>query len=113
MKWKTDEVSALLVPFCKSVAPLEPGGDIDTTGLLCDPIGGGDAIYVNGFSTNNYDVWKTPDDVEIEMVEVYDGISSNGGLYSSNTNTCILYGQIVATLRQAGFIVVRTHQDYF
>jgi hypothetical protein len=113
MRWNTVEISKLLSPHCRSIAPCAPGGDVDTTGLVCTPVGDGDPIYVSGFCTSNFEVWKTPDDIEIDMVEVSDGQDSDGGLSSMNEYTCVLYARIVAALRNAGFDVVRQMKAYF
>lgn len=114
-KWKTKDVKALLLtlPGVKSVATTEAGGDVDTERLIVQPLDNGDRLWVFGFITLDSGEISSPADTMIEMVEVSDGLDSSGGLNSSHSTTCAVYGAIVAALRQAGFSVVPKLDAYF
>jgi hypothetical protein len=116
MRWKTDEVVALLEDPRYKITTTNPGGDVDTTKILMllkDAEGDyPETLFISGFVTGMG--WVTnPDDWDVEMVEVSDGKDSSGGLNSPDTEFCAMYAHAVSKLRQAGFIVVPCMKDYF
>lgn len=115
MKWKTDEVKALLLtlPGVKSITTTLPGGDVDTEALIVEVLDDGDCLWVRGFIMLDSGEISNPANTMIEMIEVEDGRDSRGGLNSSHSTTCAVYGAIVAALRQAGFSVVPKMDAYF
>jgi len=125
MRWKTQEVKDLIEKAleiaafkdCVAVRVNDIGGDHDTE---CIQVTWGkpekrDSLFICGFhcTNTNYDEGNSPEDMEIEMVEMTDGKDSRGGLNSSDPNLCMGYGIIMAALRQAGFSVCPQMKDYF
>jgi hypothetical protein len=96
------------------VKVLEIGGDHDTEGVQI-VWGDGNALWICGFhcTNTNFDPGNSPEDMEIEMVEVSDGKDSRGGLNSSDPDVCKGYGVICGALRQFGFSVCPCMKDYF
>ncbi len=112
MNWKTKKVGGLLCTLGYKVETFPPGGDHDTTLITMKcPSAPDETLYIRGFHAEN--LMGDPDDAEIEMVEVEDGGDSRGGLNSSNTDFCVMYGRAVALLRQSGYDVVPSMDDYF
>lgn len=112
MKWNTKRVSVLLSTLGYKVEESPPGGDYDTTIITLEcPQTPEETLYIRGFRPGKPLV--NPDDTEIEMVEVEDGGDSRGGLNSENTEFCVMYAKVVSLLRQAGYSVVPSMDDYF
>jgi hypothetical protein len=110
MRWKTQDILNLFSHLNCQIATDRPGGDYDTTVVTLTPKNG-DSIFVSGFNTET--PTTNPDDMDIEMVEVSDGLDSSGGLNSSKMDTCRLYAEAFGTLRNNGFHVVKNMRDYF
>lgn len=112
MKWNTKTVSIVLASLGYELETSPPGGDYDTTiiGMTCHEAPD-ETLYIRGFYPGK--LVTDPDDAEIEMIEVSDGGDSRGGLNSSNTEFCTMYGKAVSALRQIGYNVVPTMDDYF
>lgn len=118
MRWKTDNIEGLLGDREWQIERQRQGGDVDTTRLMLtahsshpedvlDPI----HLWVYGFHTQ--ECIDTPDDTDIEMVVVTDGLDSRGGLNTGDLATCVMYGIVCSRLRQAGFTVVPSLDGYF
>jgi hypothetical protein len=125
MRWKTQEVKGIIEKALATasftewlkIEVNEIGGDHDTETIQVtwgDP-DERESLFICGFHcvNTNYDNGNSPEDMEIEMVELTDGKDSRGGLNSSNPNVCMGYGIIMSALRQAGFSVCPQMKDYF
>lgn len=113
-RWITSDVVKLLTAIqgIESVQVLPQGGDVDTSNLLVNVKDGEDErLFICGFVTDG-DI-TTPDDVEVEMVEVTDGQQSDTGLSSSVETVCVAYGRVCGALRRDGFEVVESLKQYF
>lgn len=114
-RWNTQVIKAALeaLPGIKKVEATTQGGDVDTTNLVVTPAGKKtDKLHVCGFVTDSNYI-TTPDDVDVEMIEVSDGMDSRGGLNSSSLETAQAYAQICTYFRKAGYDVVPCLKDYF
>jgi hypothetical protein len=121
VRWKTPEVKdiiekALAAEGFKTSLKItvnESGGDHDSDGILVK--WENDSLYICGFhcTKTSYDPGNTPEDMEIEMIEVSDGKDSRGGLNSADPDVCKGYGVICGALRLAGFSVCPCMKDYF
>jgi len=120
-RWKTSEVKDLIEKelaaqsFKKwmKIVVQDPGGDYDSEGIQVQ--WGNEHLGICGFhcTLTHYDPGRSPDDMDIEMVEVTDGHDSRGGLNSSDPDVCLGYGVITGALRRAGFSVCPKMDDYF
>lgn len=112
--WKTDDISADLIriPGVKSVTENGQGGDYDTNNLIIDLKGTSDQLRVCGFDDESGEL-VTIDDADVPMVELTDGLSSNGGLNSRNLKTAKVYILIRQYFIDKGFEVVPTMNAYF
>lgn len=113
-QWVTSEMVKLL-SVLEGIASVEvhpPGGDVDTSKLIVNIKDVADErLFICGFITDGY--ISTPDDVQIEMIEVTDGQQSDTGLCSGTEKVCLAYARVVSTLRGAGFDVVDSLKAYF
>ena len=117
MLWKTTEIVALLDGPRFRIDTGSQGGDVDTTQILMrlkDAEGEyPETLFISGF-TVEAGAWVTkPDEWDVDMVEVSDGMDSRGGLNSSDPDFCVMYAHAVSKLRLAGFDVVPCLKDYF
>jgi hypothetical protein len=115
-RWVTSEMVKLLsgVAGIASVEVHSQGGDVDTSNLILNIKDVADArerLFVCGFTTEGY--ITTPDDTEIEMIQLTDGQQSDTGLSSDVEEICLAYGRVMSTLRRAGFTVVESLKAYF
>ena len=113
MRWKTSEIKKLLGDDRWVIQILEPGGDCDTEVLYLRANDREDkhtALWICGFTPQKmlYELpgKNSPEDAEVEMVEVTDGQDSAGGLNTSCEETGVMYGIVCSRLRKAGFQVV-------
>ena len=123
MRWNTAAMVKLLSDSRWDIEVMEPGGDVDTEGLLLRAQGAGKAehlegepderifLTISGFKVEG-DVTEAGD-AEIDMVEVSDGMTSDGGLNTSDPATCRMYAEVVILLRGASFEVVPSMDAYF
>ena len=113
MYWNTKNVVADLSKLATvgKVMVSTSGGDYDTENLRIFPKAGGDPMYVCGFNTGKEQT--TPDNVEVEFVELTDGFDSRGGLNSDNPNTGKLWLDLRTYFRSQGAKVVPQMRDYF
>lgn len=116
MKWNTEKMIKLLsnLPVSCKIQKTRQGGDVDSTNLMLTANGARDVhLFVVGFVESGKPGIVTPDDCEIDMIEVSDGEDSRGGLNTSDPATCRLYAEVVSALRRCGFCVVNCLKDYF
>jgi hypothetical protein len=120
MRWKTDEIKKLMEQVAAEtsrptmVGTGAPGGDVDTSSVQLH-FTDEDWLFfqVCGFNCDNYDTARTPDDVEVEMVELTDGAGSSCGCASDDEDFGIAMAKVKARLRKMGFSVVPRLKDYF
>jgi hypothetical protein len=96
------------------------GGDVDTDNLVLEIDGCEDCLYIRGFTTQDYDrktmkPYELPNrnDVDIEMVEVSDGLCYSGGLNSTQPEMIRAYAEVRVYLANDGADVVDQLKDYF
>ncbi len=111
-RWKTDEIIAAISALGCSVEKQPQGGDYDTTTIVATAHGAeaDNFLHIAGFNPEHE--ITTPDDVEVEMVELSDGQDSRGGLNTDDAPTEELYLKIKRMLRKMGFQVVNQMKDY-
>lgn len=113
MKWVTSAVMALLCDPKWVIEAVGQGGDWDTNNLCLRLIGDEDnRLFVRGFNPANTPTVDTPDDAEIEMVEVKDGADSRGGWNVHERAFGNMYVEVCCRLDDAGFLVVPCMDDY-
>lgn len=119
MLWRTGDIKKLIKTSLDdesighTIEENGQGGDVDTNNLRIEFYDEEhtDPLFVRGF--NSVGDITTPDDVEVEMIELSDGLDSRGGLNSKNRTTCVAYGVIMSALRQDGWDVIPSLDDYF
>ena len=111
--WNTKKMVELFSSLDCSVVEGPSGGDVDSENiqLTAKWAADGNFLDVRGFVTRG--VISTPDDCEVEMVEVSDGHDSRGGLNTDDEPTCLLYAKVCSMLRKKGFSVVPSLDAYF
>tara|TARA_Y100000034_G_scaffold127654_1_gene180788 strand:+ start:10438 stop:10758 length:321 start_codon:yes stop_codon:yes gene_type:complete len=99
------------------ISTTSPSGDYDTIGLRLKAISRKierEALFVFGFKCDEpISTRSNHNDCDIDYIVVEDGQSSDGGLNSSDRATCLMYGEVVFRLRNAGFIVINNMYMYF
>ena len=113
-RWKTQEIVALIktIPEISNISVNSQGGDVDTSNLFISIKGVEDEhLFVCGFVVDGF--IDSPDDTDIEMIEVTDGQQSDTGLSSGTEYVCVAYARVVAALRKQGFQVVKSMDGYF
>jgi len=90
-----------------------PGGDYDTCPIIVRIKGRIEpAFFISGFVTTDNPIEKS-DNVEVEMVELTDGLDSRGGLNSDDPIIIQLYADIRIKLAELNFSIVNSMEDYF
>ena len=119
-RWNTQKLVEAFeaIPQVSSVKVDHPGGDCDTENIVLFVEESDDErVYCCGFSCEDESIWDTPyeekGDINIEMVELTDGMDSRGGLNSSNPNTAMAYIAARQILVDDGAHVVNRLKDYF
>jgi len=113
-RWLTSEIAELLENRGQNwaVKVQEPGGDHDTDEIVVRiPSETSGRIFVSGFDPERE--LSNKSDCAIDLVEVRDGTDSQGGLQSSDIQVALAYAEICTRLRQKGFQVVNSIDDYF
>jgi len=112
-KWVGKDIAKLLKgPDLTVILESEPGGDFDTCPITVGVNGTDDNLFVSGFITGD-EVISDWYDVDVEMVELSDGLDSRGGLNSRNPKTIQAYADIRIKLAKEGFEIVDKMEDYF
>lgn len=110
-RWNTEELITDFMVDGRNVYADFPGGDCDTSVIVIQPEGSEDFIFVSGFITGT-DPISDWDEVDVEMVEVSDGMDSSGGLNSRDPNVIQAYADVRKILARKGFTVVDRMEDY-
>jgi hypothetical protein len=113
MKWITSAVMALLCDPKWSIEAVGQGGDWDTNNLVINLLGNeNNRLFIRGFNPKNTPEVTTPDDAEIEMVEVTDGGDSRGGWNIYEREFGNMYVEVCVRLNEAGYLVVPCMDEY-
>jgi len=115
-QWNSDKLKAAFsqISGISYVTVNRPGGDVDSDNIMLDIKGTRDHLFVAGFHTTDYDIWKKDtSDVEVEMIELSDGLCSSGGLNSKNSDTARVYMEVRQFLVDDGADVVDSMSGYF
>lgn len=112
-RWNTDQIAddVRMLSFVKSVTIDEPGGDVDTDNLVVEIDGSEDHLFVAGFSVD-FEL-KNTSNVDVEMIELSDGMDSSGGLSSSDNNTAQAYIAVRQYFVDKNAAIVNSMKDYF
>lgn len=112
--WTTKKIVDLLAPHCYDIVVRECDGDVDTETVMCQARQDIETrLHVAGFICEGWMTENRSVDVPVDHVEVTDGRDSRGGWNGSDMDEGVMYGKIVATLREAGFSVVPSMSRYF
>lgn len=124
MQWNTSRMVELLKGGPDwDITVRESGGNVDTECLILKAKGAADAYHlvgqpdarlfvtVCGFVTDN--VVHDDKHADVDMIELQDGLSGEGGLTTDDPPTVALYNEVRMRLRGAGFEVVRSMDEYF
>jgi len=111
MRWNTDKIIELLEDERWRITTISPGGDFDTTGLVLIVKSGG-RLYIHGFITGDEPI-RDYNDIDVEMVEISDGLYSDGGLNSNIPEVIEMYYEVCKRLKVKGFNVVNSMKGYF
>jgi hypothetical protein len=111
--WNTEKIMkdlSDLMPNAKDIQNLGQGGDYDTDNIFIKFHGTKDGLYLCGFNPET--LCTTPENAEVDYVEVTDGKDSQGGLNSDNNDVAQAFLEVKKYLRSKKFIVVNTIQDF-
>lgn len=117
--WKTSEIKAAIeaMPLVKKVTVAGFGGDYDTNEICVSVENASDTLFVCGFGSAEKTIealGATVDDVpDCEFASLSDGLSSRGGLNSSEENVAKVYASIFSYLKKRGFVVIRHYSEIF
>ena len=117
-RWNTKQIASDIsaLSLIANVEIDTPGGDVDTDNLIVEIDGSDDQLYIAGFSTEPdfCDIdWDDKSDIDVELVELSDGMDSRGGLNSSDNNTAQAYIAVRQYFVDQNASVVNTMDDYF
>jgi len=118
-RWNTKQIARDIRTLSILITNVEidtPGGDVDTDNLIVEIVGSDDQLYIAGFSTEPdfCDIdYENKSDVDVELIELTDGMDSRGGLNSSNNNTAQAYIAVRQYFVDKNADVVNTMKDYF
>ena len=113
-RWKTDEIVAAInkLPQVTRVDTAGQGGDCDTNNLVIHIKGSGKRLFMCGFTSQGE--INTPNNVDVEMVELNDGGNSWGHAVDWKDLKLVLSYQAIYThMDKIGFNVVQRLKDYF
>jgi len=112
--WNTEKVIKELSAKCPHVTKIindGQGGDYDTDNIVIKVKGTKDSLFICGFTPNIQ--CTTPDNAEVEIVAVTDGLDSRGGLNSNNENLALTFVQVRSYFEKKGFTTANTIDEYF
>jgi len=112
-QWNTKQIAKdlKLIPGVEKVKIYPPGGDVDTDNIIVKIKGADDSLFVSGF--DDEDDPANPSDVDVPFIELTDGLSSDGGLNSTDKKVARVYIEIRQYFLNRAFYVVNTHKAYF
>jgi hypothetical protein len=88
------------------------GGSYDTDNLIIEIGGAEDKLWVCGFNVDDNAIEETSD-VDVEFVELTDGLQSDHGLSSSDFKVARMYIDVRQYFINRGFNVVDSMNAYF
>ncbi len=112
--WDTLEVQQDLMKLDKveGITSILPGGDYDTEGCRIIVEDSEDDLWVKGFVVDNY-LGPKMSDVDVDMIELTDGLQDDTGLRSNNPNTALVYIAVRQYFVDKGAEVVESMDPYF
>ena len=113
--WNSQKIHADIchIPGVGAVFNDGPGGDVDTDTFRIEVAGTDEFLYVKGFETGSCRELPDKSDVDVDMVELTDGLCSSGGLNSNLMETAQLFILVRAYFINHGADVVDTLDVYF
>ena len=91
MRWNSEEIISQLQKLgYADVSNSGQGGDYDTDHICVKIPDTGQRIFICGFNTDDIPI-ETPDDYDVELLEITDGLDSLGGLNSRLYKTAKAY----------------------
>lgn len=111
--WNTQEICKLLEKDNYKISVSPSGGDVDTENILIEIDNCEDCLHIRGFNTDDYKTALNGKDTYIEMIELTDGLNSNGGLNSKEKGVVFAYADVYYKLISNGFTVVKSLDNYF
>jgi hypothetical protein len=112
--WNTEKIISDLnkkITNIEKIINSGQGGDYDTDNLIIKVKGSKDVLYICGFTPQVY--CTTPENAEVEIIQITDGLDSRGGLNSNNENLAVAFVQIRKYFEKKGFSTANTIKEYF
>ena len=113
-RWLTPKIETDLaqLPYVKGVRRNAPGGDYDTEVVIVEVEDSPDRLWVRGFVTDDGGLESTHN-VDVDMIELTDGLQDDHGLTSNNQYTALVYVSIRQYFIDKGAEVVQSMDGYF
>jgi hypothetical protein len=117
--FRTEDICAyaLTLDHVSSVEVTSAGGDVDTKRVKVNVGPSGNSFFITGFSTGTPYLGDVhgpdPDNCDVEMVEITDGKSSDGGWSTQRVDDGTVYVALTTWLRVQGHEVVASMDGYF
>ena len=113
--WNTKQIKSDLAQITGIVKVVvgPPGGDVDTDNLMLEISGANDNLFVCGFSTNHNIQINDPSNVEIDIIELQDGLDGGGGLHSNDRLTANIFIQVRQYFANKRASIVPSMDPYF
>lgn len=111
--WNTEKIIKDLreiVPNCKEIKNLGQSNDYDTDNIVITFNGTKDSLYLCGFVPKVK--CNTPDDAEVDYVELTDDLNEEGGLNSQDEQIAQAFVLLKKYIRHKKFIVVNQMDDF-
>jgi hypothetical protein len=112
--WNTEKIISELTKKISNIEKIRnmgQGGDYDTDNLSVKIKGSKDVLYLCGFTPKVR--CTTPENAEVEIIQITDGLDSRGGLNSNNENLAVAFVQIRKFFEKKGFSTANTIKEYF
>lgn len=112
--WNTEKIIKELtekIPEISKIVNNGQGGDYDTDNLYIKIKGSRDTLYVRGFTPQVR--CTTPNNAQVEIIEITDGLDSRGGLNSNNENFAKLFVQVRKYFERKNFETANSIDEYF
>lgn len=113
--WNSEEIERDLcwIDGIQKITNIGPGGDVDSDNFHIVVEDSDDALWVCGFNVDDYRTARSATDVDVDMIQLTDGLDSRGGLNSKNHNTGNVYLAVRQYFIDRQAVVVGNLREYF
>ncbi len=111
--WNTQQIIEDLeqvIPNVKNIKAIGQSGDYDTNSIVIQFDGTKDNLFLCGFTPQIK--CTTPDNAEVDYVELTDGLDDQGGLKTDDEKVSQAFLAAKKYLRSKKFVVANTIKDF-